>query len=373
MPGWRRLTLVASSLDVGGTSRVMTTLANAWVEAKRDVEIVALDWPRDPFFPLDRRVEVHHLDMIQASKGPISAVRNNLRRVSAMRQAIEATDPDVVLAFGDRANVRTLIATIWQPWPIVVSERTAAQPYSGRAWHWLRRLTYPRADSVVFQTAAMARDVYPRLGERVSVIPNPVPDLPPDAADVATSRIDERRAVALGRLVPQKGYDTLLSAFAIVAARDREARLQIWGAGPEEQRLHEQIVRLGLADRVELAGQTDHPADALRSATVVVLTSRVEGFPNVLLEAMALGRPVVAVDCRYGPAEIVRDGIDGYLVPPGDTAALADAIASVLASPTLQMSMSERALEVRSRFALEPILASWDELIDSVIARRLSR
>ncbi|PVR98801.1 hypothetical protein C4663_23105, partial [Salmonella enterica subsp. enterica serovar Give] len=149
----------------------------------------------------------------------------------------------------------------------------------------------------------------------------PVPDLetPNESSGV------DGLIVALGRLVPQKGFDLLIDAFALVGPQLPEARLEIWGAGPEEARLRAQIARLGLADRVSLPGQTTHAADVLSSATVVALSSRVEGFPNVLLEAMALGRPVVALDCRYGPAEIIRHGVDGLLVTSREPHALAGA------------------------------------------------
>ena len=122
--------------------------------------------------------------------------------------------------------------------------------------------------------------------------------------------------------------------------------------------------RLGLGRQVTLSGETTDPTAAIRRAALLVLSSRVEGFPNVLLEAMAAGRPVVAFDCPNGPAEIVRDGIDGRLVPPGDVDALADAIVELLSSPEEREAMGIRALEVRARFAFAPILAEWAGLVD---------
>lgn len=368
--GRRRVTLVTSSLDVGGASRVMTILANAWAAAGQQVTIIALDWVREPFFPLEPRVDVRHLDLLGTSTGPVAAVLKNLRRVVALRRSIRSSEPDVVVSFGDRTNVRCLLATIRQPWPVVVADRTAEQPMSGLAWRWLRRRTYRRADGFVLQTEAMTREVHGKLRDRVTVIPNPVPDLSDEPPGPRGAADGIHRVVGLGRLVPQKGFDTLIDAFAIVAARDPDAILEIWGAGPEEVGLRGRIRSLQLEGRVVLAGQTERPDEVLRSATVYVLSSRMEGFPNVLLEAMALGRPVVAVDCRFGPAEIVRHGVDGYLVPPGDTPALAEAIMAVLASPTLRTSLGARAIEVRTRFALEGIVERWDQLIAAVIRRR---
>jgi glycosyltransferase involved in cell wall biosynthesis len=120
---------------------------------------------------------------------------------------------------------------------------------------------------------------------------------------------------------------------------------------------------------VTLAGATRQPAAALARSEIFVLSSRIEGFPNVLIEAMALGRPVVAFDCTFGPAEIVRDGVDGLLVPVGDVDALAAAIVRLLGEPDTRAALGRRAVEVRERFALPAILDRWTGLVRASIRR----
>jgi GalNAc-alpha-(1->4)-GalNAc-alpha-(1->3)-diNAcBac-PP-undecaprenol alpha-1,4-N-acetyl-D-galactosaminyltransferase len=362
----RRITFVTSSLDVGGASRVITLLANAWAATGALVSVVTLDWERDPYFSMDSRVHVQHLDLIKTSDNLVAAIRNNIERVVRLRKAISATRPDVVISFGDRSNVRALLATIRQRWPIIVADRTSAQPMSGWAWRWLRLLTYRRADGYVLQTQAMARTTPRFLRSRATVIPNPV--VVPEVSHRPVG--DRHDVVALGRLVPQKGFDLLIEAFASVTATDPRVHLTIVGGGEEEEALRAQIERLGLGERISMPGQTEAPGDALAGATMFVLSSRVEGFPNALLEAMALGLPVVAFDCAYGPGEIVRDGVDGILVPDGDVPGLASAIRRLLASPDLRSSMGEKAREVRDRFAAAGVAAQWDALVEATIAHR---
>ena len=201
-----RITFVISSVDVGGASRVMTTLANALAVAGRPVTILTLDWPRPSFFAMDPAVNVRHLDLLRSSTNFVSALWNNARRIVVMRRAIRASRPDVVISFMDRTSIVVLLAMIGCRVPVVVSDRTSQDPTSGRIWQTLRRVTYRRAAAIVLQTQAMARDIHPELRRLVTVIPNPIPDELDQPLDCRPAiRPREGLVVALGRLVPQKG------------------------------------------------------------------------------------------------------------------------------------------------------------------------
>jgi len=175
--------------------------------------------------------------------------------------------------------------------------------------------------------------------DRIEVIYNPVLppggiQLEPDADPAAPfRRPGEALVVAMGRLVPAKDFATLIRAFAHLRTR-RAARLVIFGEGEERERLTALIEELRLDASVALPGYTAQPYAALAGADVLALSSRWEGFGNVLVEAMAVGTPVVATDCPSGPREILEDGRWGRLVPPGDAATLADALDATLSSST---------------------------------------
>jgi len=360
-----RVTLVISGLVVGGAERVLTALANAWVDEGRPVTILTLDPPdRPPFFPVDPRVDVRRLGLAGVSRNRLEAVANNLRRLVRLRRAIAGTRPDVVVSFMDRTNVLTLLATFGAAWPVIVADRTAADPASGLIWRTLRRISYRRARWIVVQTNGSAAAMPEGLRRRAVAIPNPVLVDPGHRSAGGAAGSDPALVVALGRLVPQKGFDLLVGAFPSVLRRAPTARLEIWGAGPEADRLGSLVRDLELTSSVTLAGETRDPATAILRAGVFVLSSRVEGFPNVLLEAMASGRPVVAFDCPFGPAEIVTDGVDGRLVRAGDVDGLADAITDLITSPTQAAALGARATEVRERFAFGPILGRWSDLVD---------
>ncbi|HET7028762.1 MAG TPA: glycosyltransferase family 4 protein [Candidatus Limnocylindrales bacterium] len=373
----RRITLVISALGIGGAERVMAALANRWAEAGWHVTIVTFSSPGDPtFFVLDDRVTQRQLNLFAGSRNRIEGVLKNVRRVRSLRRAIAATRPDVVLAFLDRTNVLTLLATVRHPWPVVVSERSAPHAGPGRGWGLLRSLSYRRARRIVVQTSAARQALPSAIAPLIEVIPNPV--LAPRETET-TERPAERAAasgapvVALGRFVRDKGFDLLIEAFAKVAATRPDARLVIWGDGPERAALEARRHELGLDEAVAMPGTTRTPEDALRRASLFVLSSRVEGFPNGLLEAMSHGVPAVAFDCRHGPAEIVRDGTDGILVPAEDVDALAAAIGLVLDDDDRRAEMGRRATEVRERFSFERIGPLWDGLIAEVLAESSRR
>jgi glycosyltransferase involved in cell wall biosynthesis len=193
------------------------------------------------------------------------------------------------------------------------------------------------------------------------VIPNPVdlPSPPPRAGE-------GRTLVAVGRLVDQKGFDLLLPAFARIAGVHPDWNLVIWGEGSGRAELEALRDRLGLADRVRMPGLTRHPGEWVEDAALFVLSSRFESFGNVVTEAMAAGLPVVVTDCPWGPGEIVRHGVDGWLVPPEDVDALAGGLDRLIGDPTLRARLAAAAKRNVRRFARDNVMAMWDDLVTGI-------
>ncbi|HWR03274.1 MAG TPA: lipid II flippase MurJ [Humidesulfovibrio sp.] len=365
-----RVALVISSLGLGGAERSLCLLAGGLARRGHEVHVLSFDTPdAAPFFPLDAAVRLHGLDLNGTAGSAWGGLRANARRVARLRGSFRALKPDVALGFMDTTNVLCLLAGLGLGLPAIATEHTDPDRHDiGRAWNFLRRLSYPLAARVTTQTEA----VRARLPGRVSVIPNPVAAPAPDTQADTQAGTQDRQLLALGRLAPEKGFDLLLAAFASLATSRPRWRLTILGEGPERTRLEAQRRSLGLEDRVDLPGAVRDPGPWLRRADIFVLSSRFEGFSNALCEALAHGLPAVAFDCPSGPAEIVRPGVDGLLVPEADVPALAAALARLMDDEALRLGMAARAPEVLERFGLEKVLDLWEALFLDVTAKKRS-
>ena len=176
-----------------------------------------------------------------------------------------------------------------------------------------------------------------------------------------------RILLAVGRLGEEKRFDWLIEAFAELAGRFTDWSLVIVGEGICRAKLEKQAEVLGLARRVSLPGAVGNIGEWYESADLYVMTSRFEGFPNTLAEALSYGLPAVSVDCDTGPRDIIRHGVDGLLVPPNDQWALVDALASLMANEDLRDRYGQRAKEAVQRFALERVAEMWENLFRQVM------
>jgi glycosyltransferase involved in cell wall biosynthesis len=225
-----------------------------------------------------------------------------------------------------------------------------------------------RADRIVTQTEAVANrltsEISPRLGQ-VQCLHNPVDvERLAAAAKVAISPFagPGPHVLAMGRLTQQKGFDLLLEAMAGVRAAGVPARLTIVGVGGPEAPLKAQAQRLGIADAVDLVGFQDRPERFFAHADVFVLSSRYEGMPNVVLEALACGLPIVAFDCPHGVGEIVHDCVNGRLVPAEDVPALTAALVDLLRDPAGLARLRAAIPATLSSFAAPVVSARWNAL-----------
>ena len=295
---------------------------------------------------------------------------SNVRRVRQLRHAIRQTEPDVVLSSMTQTNVLTLLATSRMNATVIVRE--ANNPYQsavGRHWKILRWWTYRKATRVVLLSKDSLTYFSKRVRQRAVVIPNPVM-MTAQPRTPASRKENGKTIVAMGRMVPQKGFEMLLEAFARVAEKHPAWSLEILGDGPLRAELESLVEKLGIAARVRMPGVTKEPGGKLRQADLFVMSSRYEGFPNALGEAMACGLPVISFDCRTGPAEIIRDGVDGLLVPAENVGALGEAMDRLMSDAALRESIAARAPEVLERFGLQKVMGIWDEVIAEAATQR---
>lgn len=364
-----RITLIASSCRPGGAERVMAIMANYWASLGWRIHLLSLDNDATPFYPIHSDVVFKSLDLSQPLGGAPVALFRLHKRIHELRMAVCQTRPEVILSFNDITNILVLLAVRSLGVPVIVSERNDPHCHPLKnPWRLLRGVTYRRANSVVAQTQSALTYFSSDIRQRGRVIPNPVlmPDpLPNSGRSEGRERL-RKVVLAMGRLEKQKGFDNLIQAFGKLAARHSGWDLVIWGDGQERNALENRIRDLGLQNRVLLPGTTKKPGEIMRNADLFVLSSYYEGFPNVLGEAMAHGLPVLSYNCPSGPSELIRDGIDGILVPPGNMEALGVGMDRLMSNEAERQKLSASAPQVVERFGLKAIMEAWTHLIEEL-------
>jgi glycosyltransferase involved in cell wall biosynthesis len=368
--------ILIHSLAGGGAERVTVNLASLWARSGWQVTLVTLAGTEVDHFSLHPGVRRVALGLARDSAGLWAALFNNARRLWVLRGVLRQVRPDVALAMMHSASVLLAVASLGLPLTTVGAER--AQPSAvplGRMWNVLRWWAYGYLDAMVALTQESAAWIkHHTRATRVEVIPNSVIwPLPAQAAHLdpaSVGRPGGARLLAVGRLAPVKGMDTLLVAFARLAPVHPDWELVIVGEGPQRADLEQFITQHGLTGRVFLAGHVGNPGDWYNSARLFVLTSRHEGFPNVLAEAMAHGLACVSFDCEAGPRHIIQHDTDGWLVPDQDTEALVEALDRLMRDDALRGRYATRALEIHDRLGESGIAAHWRRLFEEVAGVR---
>lgn len=386
----------------GGIPRTVINLANALVE-EHDVEIIGLlRWRTKPVFPIDKRVRVRYLQDLRPmgpdgrrrniSQGGVDGEGRAVTRGSVLAaqkpsayapfdpvhwesndqlliDALRTVEADLVVGTTPAINgfiaehVPAGTATVGQDHAIFeVRTRTPERR------EWLRR-AIEGLDAFVTLTEADAADyrtMLPGTDTVITSIPNALswPVAPAPAA------LERPVVVAAGRLDHGKGFDRLIDAFAPIAGSRPDWRLEIYGSGKLRSELQAQIDRLGVGEQVALRGFTRELPQVMTESSIYALTSHSEGLSMVLLEAMCTGLPMVSYDCPRGPADLVRDGVNGRLVPDGDQDGLTAALLQVIDDPALRRSMGKQAWNDARAFEMPVVARRWNDVFDRVLAAR---
>ena len=367
-----RITLVIHGLGCGGAEKVMVNLAGRLAAAGYTVSLLTTGSTPD-FFSPPATITRRRLSQAENPDCRWFDLPCQRRRTRALREALLRDRPDVVISFIDLMNIAVLLALAGSGVPVIVAEHSDPRRHPiGWRWSGLRRLLYPRASRVVLLTRD-ARDwalgLWPRW--KAVAIPNGLEPTPSSSQADRPPIFGPLNLVAMGRLGPEKGFDLLIEAYARLSATFPDWHLIIYGEGQERPRLEAMIREKGLEARIQLPGIEQHPERTLPHADIFVVSSRYEGFSMVLAETMALGLPVVSFACS-GPLEIVRDGVDGLLAPPGDVTALTNTLARVMKDEALRGRLAREARSVANRYAPERILELWRNEIEAVRTETLT-
>lgn len=366
---------------IGGIQHITVEKANALAEMENnDVWILHAEHSGIRYFSVSPKVNTVDLDINyyeddwksqwHVLKGIFFKRRKHKRRLKC---ALNKIHPDIVISVGQ--SEKNLVPAIRGKWAII------------REFHFSRSYRLMSATTIFDKVLAIAGNMadtfflrqYDRIVvlthedksthwkwfHNIDVIPNPK-----GLSNAPTASLKENRVIAIGRLVYQKNFDSLIRAFSLVVDRFPSWNLAIFGEGSERSSLENTIYQMGLSNSVRLMGQTQNVLEELSSSSILAVSSRYEGFGLVILEAMACGLPVVSYACPCGPKDIITDGIDGFLVPEGDEIILAERICRLIEDEELRKRMGAAAFERAKDYTLDKIIPMWMALFEELIRQQ---
>ena len=338
----KKVLLTITSLSGGGAERVVSVWSKELKEQGYDVSILVCE-RFDGEYKIEDGIKVYSIASIGEGFGDYSFIK----RYKIFRKTIKQISPDVVINFLPKMQIWMMFATMFRR--IRKIETIRISP-----WHLGRtglvkiliNRYFKRADAVILQTAEQGEYYSKKVQKKCHVVYNPVAE-----QYKQNPKTEYRQAiqfVGAGRLTTQKNFELMISAFKIASEKCPNIKLAIYGEGSKDyvDKLNALIQENGLTDTVKLMGRSLEMPTVLKNADAFIMSSDYEGLPNALIEAMCVGLPCVSTNCRTGPKDLIDDGENGFLVPVGDTKAMAEAIIKIAElEPDKAQEIGEKARE----------------------------
>lgn len=348
-----------SSMGKGGAERVISVLANELIK-ENEISIL-LNTTKDKAYELDKRIKLLETDKKEIS---IALIRN-LKRLYVSGKLIKEENPDIIVSFLPMPSYRILLLRKIIKKPIIICDRNdPKREYKSFINNLLMKKLYKKADGFVFQTKEQKEFFNKEIQSKSIIIYNPIKT---EFLSKDENILKEDTIINVGRLVEQKNQKMLIEAFAKLPNKYKNYKLKIFGTGPLEKELTEQIQKLNLQERIQLCGVCDDIKTELEKAKIFVLSSDYEGMPNALIEAMAVGLPVISTDCPCGgPRELIDDEKNGLLIKVNDIEGLERRIEDLIENQEKAITIGKKAEEIKDRLNLANIVEQWQSYIMEV-------
>lgn len=351
----KSIVIVTRSMFAGGAERVIAQLANYFVEQHIQCTLITIDNEKILY-------DLHpEIKIIPIGNKANKKVIDKFKRYKLVRKIVRKLNPSVVLSMPEDIGIYVIFALLGLHIPVYVSERN--NPWvmpDVKVTRILRKVMYPFAKGIIFQTE-MAKSYFPgSIQKKGIVLGNPV-----DASRIPVPYDGERERIIVGagRLDAQKNFQLLISAFADFVKEQPNYKLYIYGEGRQRAELENLIKNFGISEKVQLPGRKSNLLELMNSAAMFVLSSDFEGLPNVLIEAMCMGMPVISTDCPSGgPKELIHDNVNGLLIPVGDREGLVASMRK-LSNPMIANAMGAEALKIRSVLMSSQIFSNWENYL----------
>ncbi|MDB3950478.1 glycosyltransferase family 4 protein [Gammaproteobacteria bacterium] len=366
----KNIIILVSAMNLGGAQRVVSILCDHWSQNDFEITLISTFTGESPdHYKVNENVKLKFLR--NNSLYPKNKIFNLISKLVQLRKIIKYKNPDTIISFLTRVNIATVLSTIGLKTSIIICERTWT-PFAtlSKNFYWMYRLLFRNIKKIIVQTdesKIWLNNYFPNID--TDVIPNPISyplplqkgqKLSPDEFVLE----DRKIILACGRLHKYKQFDLLINAFFKIKDEYPDWDLIILGEGEERKNLDRLLKNLDIGNRVFLPGSAGNMSEWYQRAGLFVLSSSVEGFPNVLLEAMSYGLPCISFDCDTGPRDMIKHKINGILVQPEDSeSGLIKALQVMIADESLRKKIALNAVLIRDQYSIDKIMMKWDKIL----------
>ena len=357
----KHISLIIPSLTSGGAERVFSVLANE-LNSSYSITLFVL-YKCEIAYPLNKNIEIVFCrDLYAAKQSLLKSITSHFNFIKFLKQEISKRQSIGIVSFTTTTNVYAILIGKRLKLPSIVSERLHPDYGINTLWKIVRKKVYPSCSKLVVQTKDIKdyfNDFMPN--DKISIIENPLS--PKLIHQKSTNTSKEKTILSVGRLTHQKNQELLIRAFYKIDIKNWN--LCIVGEGDKRKKYEDLVTKLNIKGRVTFTGSVPNIADYLNTASIFVLCSRFEGFPNALIEAMYFGLPCIATNCPSGPEDIIVNNKNGILIPVEDEAKLTEALKKLIINKELRETLGKNAAKTALRFEGDTILSKWKTLIKS--------
>lgn len=362
----RKTAFIIHSLTLGGAQRVLTTLANNFVDSQEVTIITFIDG--EPFYKLKKDIKlIACYNEIKPSPNPIQALQSNYSLFKRINTIVRKNNFDVLIGFMTTANVLATLVGKFNGIPVIISERT--NPHHQilpKFWKLMRTISYRYSDMLVVQTQIIKRYFEDKIPEnKLVILPNPLSIELTDKRVLNNYAEKKNIILSIGRLTKSKAHDILIKAFAQTDYKEWE--LWIAGDGPEFDQLLKLTRDLNIDGNVKLLGLFKDVPSLYNVSKIFAFSSTYEGFPNALIEAMHFGLACISTDCPTGPSELIKDGENGYLVPVNDINEMSLKLKNLMKSDPTIIRFGKKSVVTVHSFEEQYVVQKWKNIINNSI------
>lgn len=362
----KTIAFVIYSLNSGGAERVVSTLANALIN-KYSVTIITFT-DITPFYPLNNKIKIVHLfNNLTPSKNVLDSIIINFKLYTKIKKTAKLLSIDLLIGFMTNTNILTILAAKSINRPVLISERNNPEcSHLPKFWSTMRKFIYPSTNFLIIQTQPI-KEYFEKFvkKDKLQILPNPISSSHQKHKLNSSKQEKYNIVLSVGRLSNQKGHDIAIKAFTKINPDNWE--LHIVGEGPKRNEYEKLIGNLKMTSKIKLIGRDNNISNYYIKSKIFVFTSRFEGFPNALTEAMYFGLPCISTNCPTGPSELIENGENGFLIDIDDSESLSKKLEKLIRDEKLRRILGSKAEKSVAYLNEEQVVSKWDKLISKTL------